>query len=101
MTEPPDRGGSVASMGGSFLTGLECTACGARFAAEERHGVCSACGKVLFARYDLEGLRRSMPAPESSGRTWDRWRYRELRPMRGERHAISPGAGGTPLIPQP
>ena len=101
MTEPPDQGGSVASMAGSLLTGLECTACGARFAAEERHGVCSACGKVLFARYDLEGLRRSIPAPDFSGRTWDLWRYRELMPIRDERHVISLGEGGTPLISLP
>src|SRR5688500_20372998 len=87
MTEPPDRGGSVASLVGSSLAELECTACGASVDADKLHGLCPACGKVLFARYDLEGVRRSMPAPDFSGRTWDLWRYRELLPIRDERRS--------------
>ena len=84
---------------GSYLTDLECTACGATFGADELHGVCPTCGKVLFARYDLAALRRAMPVPDFSGRPWDLWRYRELLPIREERHAISLGEGATPLIP--
>ncbi|MDQ4036696.1 MAG: pyridoxal-phosphate dependent enzyme, partial [Chloroflexota bacterium] len=101
MKEPPDPGGSVASTIGSFLTDLECTACTARFGADEPLGVCPACGKVLFARYDLHGLRRAMPTPDFSGRPWDLWRYRELLPIREQRHAVSLGEGATPLIPLP
>jgi threonine synthase len=101
MTEPPNPGGSVASTLGAFLTNLECTACGASFGADERHGLCPTCGKVLFARYDLHALRRAIPAPDFSGRAWDLWRYRELLPIREERYAISLGEGATPLIPLP
>ncbi|MGH2381933.1 MAG: threonine synthase [Candidatus Limnocylindria bacterium] len=83
----------------SFLKDLVCTACDGVYSAEEVHGVCPACGKVLFARYDLAALRRLMPRPEFGGRSWDLWRYRELLPVRDQRHAISLGEGATPLVP--
>ena len=82
----------------SFLTDLVCTACGASFSADEPQGVCRSCGKVLFARYDLDGLRAVMPRPDLSGRSWDLWRYRELLPVRDDRHAVSLGEGATPLV---
>ena len=85
-------------MTGSHLTDLACTACGATFAAAEPQGLCPACGKVLFARYDLEALRGSMPEPNFAGRSWDLWRYRELLPVREERHVRSLGEGATPLL---
>src|SRR5688500_20355547 len=83
----------------SYLTDLICTACGAAWSADEPHGVCPTCGKVLFAQYDLAALRAAMPAPDFAGRDWDLWRYRELLPIRDDRHAVSPGEGGTPLAP--
>jgi len=88
-------------MTGSYLKDLVCTACGADVGADERHGVCPVCGLVLFARYDLAALRGSMPVPAFEGRPWDLWRYRELLPVRADRHAISLGEGGTPLVPVP
>ena len=83
----------------TFLTDLVCTACGAIFSADEAHGVCRSCGKVVFARYDLDRLRAVLPAPDLSGRAWDLWRYRELLPIRDDRHAVSLGEGATPLVP--
>ena len=83
----------------SYLTDLICTACGALWSADEPHGVCPTCGKVLFAQYDLAALRVAMPVPDFAGRDWDLWRYRELLPIRDDRHAISLGEGGTPLVP--
>lgn len=85
----------------SLLVDLACTACGAAAEADELHGVCPACGKVLFARYDLDELRAAMPFPAFDGRSSDLWRYRELLPVADERFAISLGAGGTPLLPAP
>ena len=85
----------------SYLKHLVCTACGAELGADERHGLCPACGLVVFARYDLTALGRSMPVPAFEGRAWDLWRYRELLPVRADRHAISLGEGGTPLVPVP
>jgi threonine synthase len=83
----------------SYLTDLVCTACGAVWPADEPHGVCPTCGKVLFAQYDLAALWAAMPVPDLGGRDWDLWRYRELLPVRDDRHAVSLGEGGTPLVP--
>ena len=85
-------------MGESALIDLVCTACGAVLSADEPHGVCPDCGKVLFARYDLAALRAAMPAPDFAGRPADLWRYRELLPVRDTRHVVSLGEGDTPLI---
>ena len=43
----------------SYLTHLECTNCGRTYEAEQLHTTCGACGKVLYARYDLEAAKRS------------------------------------------
>jgi threonine synthase len=88
-------------MAGSYLSDLECTACGDRFAADALHRTCASCGKVLFARYDLAALRAEMPSPAFDGRSWDLWRYRELLPVRDDRFALSLGEGGTPLVSAP
>ena len=85
----------------SYLSHLECTACGDRLEADALHRTCPSCGKVLFARYDLAALRVDMPAPAIDGRAWDLWRYRELLPIRDDRFALSLGEGGTPMVPAP
>jgi threonine synthase len=88
-------------MAGSFLSHLTCSACSKRLAADEVHATCPDCGLVLFASYDLGGLRQAMPAPAFEGREWTLWRYRELLPVRDPRRAVSLGEGATPLLPRP
>jgi threonine synthase len=88
-------------MGVSYLEGLACTACAKTFAADELHGLCPACGKVLFARYDLAALRAAMPQPGFGGRSWDLWRYLELLPIQDDRFALSIGEGATPMVSAP
>ena len=83
---------------GSFLVDLACTACDEVLEADAPQGTCPTCGKVLFARYDLDRLRGAMPAPSFAGRPADLWRYRELLPVRSDAHARSLGEGGTPLL---
>jgi threonine synthase len=85
----------------SYLLDLSCTACGISTSTDALRGVCESCGKVLFARYDLDGLRASMPVPAFDARPHDLWRYAELLPVRDGRFAISLGEGGTPLIAAP
>ncbi len=80
------------------LTSLACTACGRTWDPAELHGVCPACGKVLFARYDLGALRTAMPKPSFEGRSWDLWRYSELLPVGDRAATISLGEGMTPLL---
>ena len=77
----------------SFLTHLECSACGLRHDADQLQTVCTACGKVLFARYDLEGVRQSVKPTDFASRRWDMWRYGELLPVRDVTNVISLGEG--------
>ena len=82
----------------SYLRSLECTACGREFDAGAAHGVCPACGKVLFARYDLAELRNALVPEDFRSRSWDMWRYRELLPVRDEANVVTLGEGMTPLL---
>src|ERR671937_181799 len=82
----------------SYLRSLECTACGDRFDADQVHGVCPSCGKVLFARYDLDAVKRALTPNDLKGRRWDMWRYRELLPVRDSANVVSLGEGMTPLL---
>ncbi len=83
---------------GGFLQKLECTACAREFEADTAYGLCPACGKVLFARYDLSALKDSMRPEEIRGRDWDMWRYRELLPVRNPDNVVTLGEGMTPLL---
>ena len=82
----------------SYLTHLECTACGNSYSAEEVHSTCVACGKVLFARYDLERVRRDLDRGRFLSRPPTMWRYFELMPLRDPEHVVSLGEGMTPLL---
>ncbi len=83
----------------SALSFLECTACAARYSADELHTVCPACGKVLFARYDLERAGRTLRPEDLARRPRGMWRWRELLPVRDPRHIVTLGEGDTPLLP--
>jgi len=82
----------------SYLRSLECTACGRELDAGGVHAVCPACGKVLFARYDLAELRNALVPEDFRSRSWDMWRYRELLPVRDEANVVTLGEGMTPLL---
>src|ERR1700738_1677354 len=82
----------------SFLTHLECTACGLRHDADRLQTVCTSCGKVLFARYDLDGVRGAGQPADFAARRWDMWRYWELLPVRDPASVVSLGEGLTPLV---
>jgi threonine synthase len=83
----------------SYLTHLECSNCGQRHDADALQTVCSACGKVLFARYDLPAIGGALKASDFAARRWDMWRYAELLPIRNQEHVVSLGEGMTPLVP--
>ncbi|MEO6796983.1 MAG: threonine synthase [Candidatus Dormibacter sp.] len=82
----------------SFLQKLECTACGGELDADTLEGVCPACGKVLFAHYDLPAVKKSVTPDDFRGRRWDMWRYHELLPVRDPANVIALGEGMTPLL---
>jgi threonine synthase len=85
----------------STLLHLECTNCGAHADADELHGVCPRCGKVLFARYDLDRLRAALPRDALRGRPPSLWRYFEALPVRDPANVVTLGEGLTPLLPLP
>jgi len=82
----------------SYLQALECTACASEFDADLIHGTCPSCGKVLFARYDLEALQKAMTPDDVRSRASDMWRYRELLPVREPENVVTLGEGMTPLV---
>jgi threonine synthase len=92
---------SPGPIGESTLTHLECTYCGARHEADRLQTVCPSCGKVLYARYDLEAARRTLTRASLAGRRWDMWRYREVMPIRDPANIVALGEGMTPLLAAP
>ncbi|MBM3924933.1 MAG: threonine synthase [SAR202 cluster bacterium] len=82
----------------SYLTHLECTACGKTHPHAQAIRTCPDCGKVLFARYDLPKARREITPKAFQGRGNSMWRFFELMPVLNERNVVSLGEGGTPLL---
>jgi threonine synthase len=80
----------------SALSHLECGRCGRRYDADEPQNLCE-CGTPLLARYDLDAVRVS--TADIAARPANLWRYRELLPVREERHVVTLGEGMTPILP--
>ena len=78
------------------ITYLECTKCGAQISADRPQSVCPKDGGVLYARYDLESLKKNFKASSLAGRTPSMWRYAEVLP---EAEPVSLGEGFTPMLP--
>ena len=84
----------------TFVTHLECAGTGARYAADQLHGLSDA-GKPLLVRYDLDGVRKALSKAALAARPADLWRYRELLPVRRTADIVSLGEAVTPLVPLP
>ena len=84
----------------SFVTHLECSLTGERYAADQVHNL-SRAGKPLLVRYDLAGVARALSKATLASRPEDLWRYRELLPVRRARDVVSLGEAMTPLIALP
>lgn len=83
-----------------FLSHLECTACAKRHEWQQLQNLCLACGKPLFAVYDLEEIRKvgGLDRSSFSAREKNLWRWRELLPLPKDVEPVSLGEGGTPLL---
>lgn len=78
---------------------LECKNCGWRSVYERPLKRCPTCGDdILYARYDLEALRREGWGDKILNRKRGMWRYHELLPIKHTDNVISLGEGATPLI---
>jgi threonine synthase len=84
----------------TFVTHLECSLTGERYAADTLHNL-SRAGRPLLVRYDLDAVRAALPRDTLAGRATDLWRWREVLPVRHARNVVSLGEVETPLIPIP
>jgi len=84
----------------TFVTHLECSATGERYAADEIHNL-SGAGKPLLVRYDLDGVKHTLTKEALAQRPPDLWRYRELLPVRRVQDIVSLGETMTPILPLP
>ncbi len=85
----------------SALTHLECTACHAEYPADQLITTCPACGKVIYARYDLRHAATTMTPAALADRPWNLWRYAEILPVQDPANALTLGEGGTPILDLP
>jgi threonine synthase len=85
----------------STLTHLECSICGERHDPEVVQTICTACGRALVARYDLEAAKATFTRAALGRRVASMWRYEELMPVREAEHIISLGEGMTALLAAP
>ena len=84
-----------------FVTHLECANCGGRYAAGEVHNLCTACGKPLWVRYDLEAVKRRLRKQDLLDRPSTLWRFLELLPVADPAHIVSLGETATPILAAP
>jgi threonine synthase len=83
------------------LTHLACTACAKEHDATVPQNVCTACGKPLFAHYDLVAAAKTLTKESLRTREKSLWRYREVLPVKNAADVVTLGEGWTPLHPAP
>jgi threonine synthase len=83
------------------VTHLECALCGLQHEAQRLHNLCTACGKPLLVRYDLERAKMTLTKDSLASRRPDLWRYREVLPVEDDQNIVSLGEGWTPLVHAP
>lgn len=81
----------------NFVTHLECSATGERYAAGQLHNLSSA-NKPLLVRYDISRLATSITKAEIAARPEGMWRYREFLPVQNADNIVSLGEIRTPLV---
>jgi threonine synthase len=82
----------------SALSHLECTYCHQTYDAGQLYNTCLACGKVLYARYDLKQASQTLTKEVLQTREASMWRYREMLPVKDNANIVSLGEGFTPLL---
>jgi threonine synthase len=80
-----------------FVTHLECSLTGERYAAGGPHNLSSA-GKPLLVRYDLDKARRTLSRDSLASREAGMWKWRELLPLPEGVEPVSLGEVETPIV---
>ena len=82
----------------SFFTHLECTYCPQKFEKDVINRLCKSCGKVLFAKYDLEEASKVISPDKIKTRPPNMWRYFEVMPVIDPKNVVTLGEGYTPIL---
>lgn len=82
----------------TFVSHLECSYTGKRYAADQLHGLSEA-GKPLLVKYDLEALAKAVCKEDLEARLPEFWRYREFLPIRKSENVVRLGEVMTPILP--
>ena len=82
----------------SYFTHLQCTWCGNEFPHEKPIRTCPACGRVLYARYDLDAIGKNTSPNAFIDRPSNMWRFFEMMPVIDIDNLVTLGEGGTPLM---
>jgi len=83
----------------SYVKYLKCSKCGHIYYLDEKPIVCknNDLGRLdIF--YDYEKVKDTMTKNVLTKRPFYQWRYRELMPVSDDKHIVTLGEGGTPLI---
>jgi threonine synthase len=80
-----------------FVTHLECSLTGEKYAAGEPHNLSKA-GKPLLVRYDTEQARRTLSRESLAQRPQGMWKWRELLPLADGEEPVTLGEPETPII---
>ena len=83
---------------GNYLIKLECSRCAESYDPSIPQNLCTACGKPLFARYELDKIAREWDRASLSARDASMWRYAELLPVVDTANIVSLGESMTPII---
>jgi len=83
-----------------FVTHLECSLTGERYAAGEPHNLSKA-GKPLLVRYDTDCARETLTRESVASRAKTMWKWRELLPLPDGADPVSLGEPETPIIGLP
>jgi threonine synthase len=79
----------------SRLTHLECTRCGEHYPADRPQSVCPKDGGILYARYDLVGIKQNFSPASLLPLAPTMWRYDAVLP---EAVPVTLGEGFTPML---
>lgn len=80
-----------------FLIDLVCTKTGKSYSKDKLWNL-SDVGAPLFARYDLDAVRKQMKKEDLAGRIPTMWRYEEVMPVEDKQCCVSLGEGYTPML---
>jgi threonine synthase len=81
----------------SLIDTLVCTCCGKEFSPWNVIKLCT-CGKVLYAKYNLEKAKETISKGNMGKRSFDIWRMHEIMPVDDDSYRYSLGEGWTPLL---